>query len=343
MVAAATSACDFPTEIPRYHTSWDVVVAMDSVATADLLPEGMRISREGFVLDSFSATADVKLEDVCELCTCFQGPIPSLEITPHDWPVRLPAGLVEARLERGNAQVAIENRVGFDLLDNGAGGRGFLAVDLTDTRDESVLGEVYLVEPFPPGDTLELSFDLGGLALTRYLVARVSGSTPGSGCDEVPLGPESGFRAEVELRDVLATSVEVLVGDAALRFPDRDFELPRVLSERLRSDDSQIEVEVLVETSLPAAVEIVVSVAARPEDLFTGRAALYTPLLIPAGDPASPATIRRVYVVQPGPLHGAERLHIATRNRFLDDRLMELHGGETVVYQVRLRAEVPTR
>ena len=343
LVAALPLACDFPTEIPRYNTSWDVVVARDSVATAELLPESMRISQDGFVLDSFSGTSDIRLGEVCELCTCFEGPIPPLEIEPHDWPVRLPGGLVQATLERGRAEVAIENQVGFDLLDNGNGGLGFLAVDLTDIRDLSVLDQIHLVEPFPPGDTLRLSFDLGGLELSPYLVARVSGSTPGSGCDDVPLTPESGFHTEVELRDVLARKVEVLVSDQALALPNHRYELPIVLTDRFRQGETQLEVEALVESSLPAEVEIVVSLAGRPEDLFTSRAALYTPVLIPAGSPDAPTTVRRVYVVQSGPLHGAEGLYTATRNRFVDRGLMELEGGESVSYQIRVRAEVPTR
>ena len=98
-----------------------------------------------------------------------------------------------------------------------------------------------------------------------------------------------------------------------------------------------------VDTRLPADVEIGVSAAGRHEDLFTGRAALYTPLLIPSGAPASPAAVRKLYVVQVDPLHEADRLFLDTRNRFLVSRPMVLQGGESVAYQIRLKAEVPSR
>ena len=85
------------------------------------------------------------------------------------------------------------------------------------------------------------------------------------------------------------------------------------------------------------------SAAGRREDLFTQRAALYTPLLIPSGAPSTPAAVRKLYVVQVNPLHSADSLFLDTRNRFLVSRPMVLRGGEAVSYQIRLRAEVPSR
>jgi hypothetical protein len=284
----------------------------------------------------------VLLRDVCELCTCFQGPIPSFQISPHDWPVPLPPGVLSAKLESGSAHVVIHNQVGFDILDDGEGTRGFLLVDLMDTNEERPLRQVLLTDAFPPGDSLQLSFDLTGLALTRTLVARVSGFIPGTRCP-VALTPESGFRARVELEDVVASSVEVWVSDAALRIPERDFALPAAVAKRLRSGESNLVVEIEVDTRLPADVEIGVSAAGRREDLFTQRAALYTPLLIPSGAPNEPAAVRKLYVVQIDPLHDADRLFLDTRNRFMVSRPMVLRGGESVSYQVRLKAEVPSR
>ena len=342
LCAAAVAACDFPTSLPRYDTRWDVVAVRDSVATADLLPEHMRVGPEGFVIDSFSVTAEVRLGDVCELCTCFEGPIPPLEIAPHDWQVQLPPGVLEATLERGTARVVIHNEVGFDLLDDGEGGKGFMAVDLVDTRDQRVIDGLLLSRPFPPGDSIELHFDLSGLVLNRQLVARVRGSIPGTTCN-VELTPESGFRTEVELRDVVASTVKVWVSDYALRMPARDFNLPSFVAERLRTGEARLDVEVRVESRLPSSVEIGVSAAGLAGDLFTARSALYTPILIPTGTPSAPQEVRRLYVVQLDPLRVADHLYLDTRNRFLDNRLMELHGGESVRYEVRLRAEVPSR
>jgi hypothetical protein len=341
-LAVALGACDFPTELPRYDTRWDVVAVRDSIATADLLPEHLRVSPEGFVIDSFAVDSEVRLRDVCELCTCFQGPIPAFEITPHDWAVPLPAGVISAKLERGTARVVIHNQVGFDVLYDGDGVQGFLLVDLVDSRQDSLFQRLVVAHPFPPGDSLALSFDLAGVALSSTLVARVSGYIPGSTCPNLTLTPESGFRTRVELEDVLASSVEVWVSEAALKLPERSFALPALVARRLRSGDAELTVEVEVGTRLPADVEIGMSAAGRREDLFTERAALYTPLLIPSGAPAAPAAVRKLYVVRMDPLHQSDSLFLHTRNRFLAPRPIVLRGGEAVSYRIRLRAELPS-
>jgi len=333
--------CDIPTQLPRYHTTWDVVVVRDTIATADLLPDDVQVGAEGFLIDHFVADGEARLGEVCELCTCFEGPIPALDIGPYDWAIRLPGGVTRASLERGRARVVIRNEVGFDLLDDGQGGRGFLAIALTDDRDDRVLRQAFVTDPFPPGDSLEVAFDLSGLELSPNVVARLTGFMPG--CGEAPdLTAESGFIIRFELEDVLATSVDVWVSDQALRLPERDLRLPGAIADRLRSGEARLQMEVGIETRLPAAVEIGMSAAGRREELFTGDAALYTPLLIPAGSPGSPEKVSKLYLMQLDPLHSADRIYLDTRNRFLELGRVSLLGGESVSYQVRLKAELPS-
>jgi hypothetical protein len=334
--------CDIPTQLPLYDTTWEVVAVRDSIATADLLPQHLRAAGGRFAIDSFAVEGEVRLGEVCEVCTCFQGPIPPMTLAPHDWPLKLPPGVISARLERGRAHVVIQNQVGFDVMDDGNGGKGFLVVDLVDIRDDQSHGQVLLMEPFPPGDSLEISFDLAGLELNQYLVARVHGYMPGSAC-AVNLTPESGFRVKVVLEQVIAGTVEVWVSDLALRLQERSLALPSFVASRLRAGEADLTVEVEVETRLPADVEIGMSAAGRREDLFSERAALYTPLLIPEGQPATPRAIKKRYVVQLASLDHAGNLFLDTRNRFTTFRPMTLRGGEAVSYQVRLRAQVPSR
>jgi hypothetical protein len=337
------SGCDLPTQIPRYDTSWSVVAVSDSIATADLLPKDVIATPQGFQMDAFSLVSDVRLKDVCELCTCLSGEIPAFQLKPHDWPLSMPPGVSRATLAKGRASIVIYNELGFDLLDDGAGGLGFIVVDLTDTKDRSVLDQAVVNGPFPPGDSVRLSFDLSGLVLSPELVATVYGYMPGSGCQKVKLEPESGFRVRVELEKVLASSVEVWAGDSSLRIPERDFVIPDFIAKRLRSGEAELALDVEVRTRIPADVEIGMSAAGRREDLFSGRAALYTPLLIPGGTLATASAVTKTYLVQLDPLTGASRVYLDTRNRFLKPGPLVLRGGESVSYQVRLRAQVPTR
>lgn len=335
-------ACDLPTELPRWDTRWDVVVVSDTVSTAELLPDAIRVSPEGFVLDGFDSEGQVRLGDVCELCTCFDGPIPALEIAPHDWPVELPPRVLSASLVRGRADVVIHNEVGFDVLDDGAGDGGFLQVELVDSWSDEVYSTLLVDESFPPGDSLVLSFDLPAVELSPRIVARVSGRTPGSGCESMSLGPESGFRTNVVLRDVVSDAVRVSLSDADLALPGRDWALPGWLVDRLRSGDAEVVLEVSVESSVATAVDLDLSAAATPEALFSEHAALFTPLLLPAATDDAAGSVRRQYLVDLDALRGADHLWVASRTT-VRDRVVELDGDESVSYSVRLRARVPTR
>lgn len=340
--AVLVAACDLPT-LPRWDTHWEVVPVRDTVATADLLPAHVRLAGEVFVIDSFAVTSRVQLADVCELCTCFDGPVPPLEIAPHEWPVRLPPGLAEAALERGLARLVLHNEVGFDLLDDGEGGRGHLQIALLD-RLSGVALEVARVErPFPPGDSLVLDFDLAGRRLHGQLSVRVSGRTPGSGCRPLVPGESAGFRARVELLDVRARHVDVVLSDAAVAVPDRSFALPGAVAARLRSGDAEVIVEVELTSSVPAALEANLSVARSPATLFTADAALHTPLLLPAGAPGAEARVSGRFVLGLAELEGADRLHVASHNRVTGARRVRLSGGEALAYRVRLLARLPVR
>lgn len=338
-----SGGCDIPTGLPTWQTSWTLVVAADTVDVDGLLPAGVRQVPGGFVVDSLTTVTSVLLEDVCEFCTCFEGPIPALEITPFDWPVPLPQGIASATLDSGTARIALVNNIDFDLLDSGEGELGHLAILLLDRRTGGVLDSVRVGQPFPPGDTLRVGFDLAGLELHRDVVARVRGEIPGSGCDTIPLTPDMGIRTVVELRDVVAGEVSVVLQDADLNLPLRPLELPKALADRLRPGDARVVLDVVLESAVPVAVEGLLSVAPRVEALFTEEAALYTPLPLPPAAPGTPERLARSFLLDLSRLEGAGSLHLGTRNRVQGNRTIVVRGDERFSWLVTLHAEIPIR
>jgi len=117
----------------------------------------------------------------------------------------------EATLERGTAAVVIHNEMGFDLLDNGEGERGYLVAELVDLRSRTTVDSVRIDEPFPPGDSLTLSFDLAGLTVHNRMRARIRGVTPGSGCEDIDLTEDLAIKSRITLRDVAASSVVIFL------------------------------------------------------------------------------------------------------------------------------------
>ena len=339
------AGCDLvPTELPRYDTVWEVTMVRDSVRTVDLLPDEMSVDERGFVLDGWTFDRSVRLDEVCELCTCFEGPIPELELEPTDWRVQLPGGLYSATLDGGTARLALTNRMGFDLLLSGAGRRGVLRVELVDVGfGGGVIATRESTASFPTDSTLTVEFDLAGVRLTPNLVARISGTTPGSTCENLSLDPQDGLEAFVELEDVVTRSAQVILQDADLRIDPATLDVPDFVADRLRPGDAELVTEVRVSSSLPAAVELRVSVAKDRTLLQSEDAALTTPIDLAASVGGAPVRFARSFVLDVGDLADLDELHFESLNRVVGNPIVTLTGGEVVTWEVALRASLPSR
>lgn len=337
------AACSIPTSLPDWITEWQFVGVDEEITTEELLPPQVSLDDEIFEVDSILSSRTVTIGEVCELCTCFSGPIPELDITPQEFAVPLPAGLSTATLVGGAATLVLHNEMGFDLLNDGKGNQGFVEVELRNRIFGTVHDVIRVEEPFPPNDSLRLDFDLTGLELDPFLVASVRGTTPGSACDSISLDPLDGIRADVALTGVEAAEVNIVLSDRALTFPFKEIDLPDAVSERLRPEDARVVLEVSFETSVSTEVEVLLSAAGVFEDLFTAKAALFTPIPVPAGTIEDPTVVRKLFVLDLSSVENAENLFIATRNRVTGNRRVPIRGGEEVRYRATVRAEVPSR
>lgn len=343
LLTGPLAGCDIPTSIPAFDTEWEVLLARETVAVESLLPAELTVDASGFALASFVRADSVRLDEVCELCTCFDGPIPELELEPQDYALGLPPRLVETPLANGSVTLSLTNGLGFDLLDDGAGGRGDLTAQLIDRRTRDTLISRSWSAGFPPGGTIALDFPLEGVLLTSSLVFRVSGSTPGSRCEDLSLDPSDGLDVEVELRDLRAPTATILLVESDLAPPLQRARLPEVVADRLRPDDSDLVVRLDVSSTLALPVDLDLSVAASEAELFGGGAALTTPVRIAPGTPGEPTALLRDYVVDPSRLEGRDSLVVSGRTSLAGGRLVTVRGDETITWDVRLLATVPTR
>jgi hypothetical protein len=337
------AGCDIPTSVPSFDTEWEVLLARDTVAVEALLPPELTADASGFGLASFVRTDSVRLDEVCELCTCFDGPIPGLDLEPRDYALGLPARLVEAPLSGGSVTLGVTNGLGFDLLDDGAGGRGELTARLIDRRTRDTLIARSWTSPFPPGETITLDFPLDGVLLSNSLVFRVSGSTPGSRCEDLTLDPSDGLDVAVELLDLRAPSATILLVDADLAPPRQRARLPGPVADRLRPGEADLVVRLDVGSTLALPVDLDLSVAAGEGEVFGEGAALTTPVRIAPGSPAEPLRLRRDYVVDPALLFGRDSIVVAGRTSLSGGRLVTVRGDEAITWDVRLLATVPSR
>lgn len=327
-----------------WETSWTLLGAADTVTTAELLPEGVTLDEpDGFRVEPTSSSRSVILGDVCPICTCFEGPIPRITLEPQEFSVPLPGRLTRAALRRGRARVVLHNEIPFDLLDDGQGNTGFLTIRLMDRFSRATLDSLELRGSLPPGDSTTVSFDLSELELTRSLVARVEGVTPGSPCDTISLDPEDGIRSRVFLEEVEASDVSVLVSDESLGLSSRSLELPGAMDRRLRPGEARILLEIRVESTVGLGIEILLSVAGRRDDLFGSGAALVTPILVPPASGSEPVLVKKLFNLDLSRIQGADSVFIDTRNRVDGSRNTLIRGGEAVRYDATLHADLPSR
>ncbi len=343
LLLLAPSACDIPLGAPEWTADWAFTAVADTLDAGDLLPSGVRALPDGFAVDSLLLSNDVRIGDICELCTCFSGPIPPVSLTPQDYQIPLPAGLIGAGLRRGRARIVLTNELPFDLLDDGQGHRGNITVELTNTLTNQVVERVEINDPFPPGTSLTLEFDLAGLELNRQLIARVQGSTPGSGCDSISVSPDDGIRADVSIFGAEAEWVQIVLSDAVLDLEPREIEIPRFIADRLRPGDARIVLDTRVANGTGATAEIIVSAAVAREDLFSERAALFTPIPIPMGTATQPAIVERLFVLDLESVAHQRLLYLETASRVVGNRIVRLEGDEFVAYTVTLKAQIPSK
>jgi len=343
LAVLAGSGCEIPTSVPVWETEWELLLARDSVPVRDVVPPEVELVPEGFRMASFVTRDSVRLEEVCELCTCFDGPIPELTLEPQDYRIELPARLLEAPLSRGTATLELTNGLGFDLLDDGFGNRGFVRAELVDLRTGDTLVTRVYGEAFPDGATITLTFPLDGVLLSRSIVTRVTGVTPGSQCDDLSLDPTDGLDVRVELMDIAAPSARILLNESDLAPPTRRAALPEAIASRLRPDASDLVVALVASSSLGLPVDLELSVAAATADLYRAGAALTTPVRIAPGAPEDPARLRREYVVDPALLQDRDSILVAGRTTLSQGRTVTVRGPELLTYEVRLRARVPSR
>lgn len=343
LALAAPGGCDIPTALPVWDTEWELLLARDSVPLSDVLPPEVEIAPQGFRVATFETRDSVRLDEVCELCTCFDGPIPELSLEAQDYRFDLPNRLLEAPITRGTALLELTNGLGFDLLDDGLGGRGFIRADLVDARTGDTLVTRMWDEGFPEGSTVTLSFPLDGILLHRSIVARVTGTTPGSRCDDLELDPSDGLDVRVEIQDVEAPSARILLNESDLAPPVRRAALPDAIADRLRPGEADLVVSLEVASSLGLAVDLELSVAASTPELHATGAALTTPVRIGAGVGGESSLLVREYVVDPALLAGRDSLIVSGRTTLSHGRSVTVTGPEILTYDVRLRARVPSR
>ena len=162
LMMAGLAACEFPTEPPRWDTTWQVPVESIVVGPADLLPTSVEVSPDSttFITETPEASVQVSLAELCTVCIAFDG---MRTPKPEFWDTlttstSLPSELVAATLAGGAFDAVMSHNFNFDPLRPGSdpgAPTGYIVFRVTSSGAvvayDSISGDD---TGFPPGTTL---------------------------------------------------------------------------------------------------------------------------------------------------------------------------------------------
>jgi hypothetical protein len=151
------AACDVPTGMPHWDTTWALPIETLELTAEDLLPADVMLTpdRSAFELQVAGTEFQKGLSEFCSACRLLDGlhaPKPAFkaELTST---ISLPADLVSAQVTGGSVRIELFHDFGFDPIRPSAAARGSIEVLLTSGNDTLAAGVIDgVVEPFPSGD-----------------------------------------------------------------------------------------------------------------------------------------------------------------------------------------------
>lgn len=162
---AGVAACEIPTEPPRWEQTWELSGEEVRVSVAELLPEGIGLTRDSsaFVAETPSAGVALSLQSLCTGCdptlfgTGIPVPKPAFEAV-LEATTTLPSEVVAAEVSGGSLDGILEHSLSFDPLNPSAdenAPRGYLVLSVISDGNVIAYDSIDGADTrFPPGSTL---------------------------------------------------------------------------------------------------------------------------------------------------------------------------------------------
>ena len=234
-LAFGLAACEFPTELPKWDTTWVIPGENTTIGVATLLPSSISTSGSNFVLSLPAVSITQTLGDMCgAVCTnpLVQGqtiPKPAFDFNSSST-IALPSGVNSVTLAGGTLAVSLTHDFSFDPLRPAADSYGFILLTATSNGTtvarDSIAGEA---QAFDPGTTITRSVALtapstvsGPITVTVRVFSPAGGTVTIDSNDrlEVSVTPTQVLVSQATIgvnnRTISATSVELDLGEEGL-------------------------------------------------------------------------------------------------------------------------------
>ena len=225
LLTLGLAACEFPTELPKWDTTWVVPAENTTISVAKLLPSTIGTASDGssFVLSLQPVTVSRTLGEICgAICTAANGltvPKPAFE-TEFGSSISLPADVVSAQITGGTVLIELTHDFPFDPIRPSAAARGYIVVTATSgstvLAKDSIAGEN---TAFAPGTTLNRTLALAPATVSGPITIDITVNSP------------AGDPVTIDTSDRLsltATPTEIHVSQAQVRVANRTIDATEV-------------------------------------------------------------------------------------------------------------------
>ena len=212
LLLAGLSACDIPTGIPRWETTWITPGKEVSVSVVELLPSGLGVNADtsAFVLTIDPVSESWSLSDFCPACPPVTATAPKPAFTATvSTTAPLPSALTSADVEGGEILIELVNGFDFDPIRPGAASDSG-TITITISSGATTVATLVVDgddQAFAPGDTLDLSLDFLPSTIANDLDIDLTLVSPAG--DVATLSPSDALSAEISSNGVLVSEAVV--------------------------------------------------------------------------------------------------------------------------------------
>lgn len=207
-------ACDIPTELPKWNTTFIVQAENTTLSVGQLLPSTVtpNATNTAFTLSLAPATFSQTLGQLCTACAAFNGttaPKPAF-IGTFTTAIALPAEVRSAQLTGGTLNLSIQNGFTFDPLRPAAASRGEITITITSNGvtigSQTISGTATAL---PAGGTLNAAIPLTAGTIANTVDVSVTVDSPAG--DPAPMNANDRISATASPSGLTISSAQVTV------------------------------------------------------------------------------------------------------------------------------------
>ena len=263
VLLAGLTACDIPTGLPRWETTWITPGQEIRVSVAELLPAGLAVNGDtsAILIQIDTVTGGFQLSDFCPACPPAVVAVPKPAFTGTETvDVPLPGPVGTATTSGGIVIVELENGFDFDPIRPSASARGSITLELR--SGATLIGSLVIdgtQRALPPGATLRDTLNIVDGTIGDLLTMEVEIVSPAG--DNTTMSPNDAFTVDVWSPGIEVSEATITLTAQSIEGVEAELDLTDVdLGDRLK------EGAVILEITNPFGVAGTLTLTVDPAD-----------------------------------------------------------------------------